>query len=117
MPVTTETRISLEGALCGKIWWPVGQLFGKHLSHSFAADVRAWGGQGTLRDHVLRATNDGDFQGAELTADTFLVIQRISRKGATVKTRTRHFPVSMFPSIADCVNTDAYSNDFMGDYE
>lgn len=98
MPIT---NISLRGYIVGPIWWPVGMECYKPLSYSLTRKNKLWSEPGTLRDHVLAAVNDGDFRSATL-AHAALVIER--RKGNRVVTRA--FPLSHFPSVADCLHPD-----------
>jgi hypothetical protein len=62
------------------------------------------GSRPTLRDMVLRATNDGDFQSANVSFGE-LVIEIISlRKDSNGSvTRKRYFDLRMFASIADSI--------------
>lgn len=98
MPIT---NISLRGYVVGSIWWPVGAECFKPLNYSITREDQRFTEPGTLRDHVLRATNDGDFQSTTL-AQAELVIER--RNGA--RRVIRSFPLSRFPSVADCLHPD-----------
>lgn len=102
----TIERITIHGYLVGGIWWPYGAECYKDLSYDILREQdRTVGGKMTLREHVLRATNDGDFQSCEI-ADGYLEI-RIRKPDKTGRTiRTRMFPLDMFPSISDCVKSD-----------
>ena len=101
MPVTLEIR----GTLVGPIWMPACECY-KPLSYDIGREqARTVGGKMTLRDHVLRATNDGDFQHCEI-ADGVIVatFKRATKNG--YNTRTRYFDLARFPSIADCLRLD-----------
>jgi hypothetical protein len=94
------TNISLRGFIVGPIWWPAGAECYKPLDYSITRESALIDG-GTLRDHVLRATNDGDFQSATL-ACAELVIERRAGNRRVI----RSFQLSHFPSVADCLHPD-----------
>lgn len=98
MPVT---NISLRGYVVGPIWWPAGSECYKPLAYSITRENGRFTEPGTLRDHVLRATNDGDFQSCTL-ARAELVIERRQGNRRVI----RSFPLSRFPSVADCLHPD-----------
>lgn len=93
-------NISLRGYIVGPIWWPAGAECFKPLDYDITSESARMDG-GTLRDHVLRATNDGDFQSATL-AHAELVVER--RNGS--RRVIRSFPLSRFPSVADCLHPE-----------
>lgn len=96
------TDIRIRGFVVGPIWWPAGAECYKPLDYSITREgVRMVPDRGTLRDHVLRATNDGDFQSATL-ARAKLIIER--RRGS--RRVIRSWPLSQFPSVADCLHPD-----------
>jgi hypothetical protein len=95
------TNISLRGFIVGPIWWPAGAECYKPLSYSITDERVRWSEPGTLRDHVLAATNDGDFQSATL-AQAELVVERRAGNRRVI----RSFPLSHFPSVADCLHPD-----------
>lgn len=101
----TERNISIRGFIVGPIWWPAGAECYKRLSYDLTREDRRFLEPGTLRDHVLSATNDGDFQHATIALGELVIETR--KRGAgreTVKRRT--WPLSRFPSIADCLHPD-----------
>lgn len=93
------TNISLRGYIVGTIWMPAVECY-KPLDYCIS-DQRRWSELGTLRDHVLAATNDGDFQSATL-AHAEIVIERQTGNRRVI----RSFPLSRFPSVADCLHPD-----------
>ena len=95
------TDISLRGFVVGPIWWPAGAECYKPLAYSITREDGRFSEPGTLRDHVLRATNDGDFQHCTL-ACAKLVVERRNGNRRVV----RSFPLSHFPSVADCLHPD-----------
>jgi len=95
------TNISLRGFVVGPIWWPVGEECYKPLDYSITDQNARWSEPGTLRDHVLRATNDGDFQSCTL-AQAELVVERRTGNRRVI----RSFRLSRFPSVADCLHPD-----------
>lgn len=92
------TDIRLRGFIVGPIWMPAVECY-KPLDYSISDERRRWSGPGTLRAHVLAATNDGDFQSATL-AHGELVIERRAGNRRVI----RSFPLSHFPSVADCLH-------------
>lgn len=115
---TTEAYIS--GGICGHMWWPdamAGKPYRVNLRGTFGLLGR-FSEPATLRDALLLALseNGGDFQNAAFTGDTELVIIRKRPEGPyrySVHVRTRQ--LSGLPSVADLVNEQAYTGDFMGE--
>jgi hypothetical protein len=103
-----DMQITLTGYLVGKIWMPARECW-KHLSYDLTREDARFTEPGTLRDHVLAATRDGDFQSCSI-AEGYLHVQitKIQQTGTALKTyrRTRSFPLTMFPSVKDCINTE-----------
>lgn len=95
------TEIRLRGFVVGPIWWPVGTECYKPLEYSCTDTNSRWSEPGTLRDHVLCVINDGDFQSCTL-AHAELIVER--RKGN--RRVIRSWPLSRFPSVADCLHPD-----------
>jgi hypothetical protein len=99
--------IEIRGTLVGTIWWPVGAECWKDARHDVTGHAArcingdAAKGKPSLRQHVDAMVNDGDFQGAEI-ADGELIIT-IRKPG---RSRSRSFPLTMFPSIADMRRDD-----------
>ena len=60
------------------------------------------GNRPTLRDMVLKATNDGDFQSCEI-ADATVTFERTVYGETRTRTVKRHVDIRQFPSVADCV--------------
>lgn len=100
-----QTTVTLKGTLVGKIWMPAAEctkpvtLDRRHDFNYFDKVLP------TARDMVLRATNDGDFQSCNLTADSYFEFERAARRGSTLIRRSRIIPVTAFPSIADCIDS------------
>lgn len=96
-------KAEIRGWIQGKIWMPPVTCT-KHF-HISEVDFRyADGKKPTLRDMVLKATNDGDFQSAELSEGELIltmVLPRADKKGSITKTKT--FNLRWFPSVSDCV--------------
>jgi hypothetical protein len=115
---TTEAYIT--GAVCGSMWWP-NVLGGK----PFRADLRPLfkrfaTDDVSLRDALLLylSENGGDFQNAEFTADTRIVVIRKRVDGPSrYTTHVREREVLDMPTVADLVNADTYTGDFLGDDE
>jgi hypothetical protein len=102
--MTTFANVSIKGYLVGGIWMPNCECY-KPLDYDCTRQQRRTEGKMTLRDHVLCATNDGDFQSCQI-ADGYLEISSRKTTDNRMVTRTRHYDLSKFPSIADCVKTD-----------
>lgn len=112
------TSASIYGEIQGDIWMPSTTCV-KHFDISEDAFLYSDGSRPTLRDMVLKATNDGDFQSANISWG-FLRIemtrQHVSGHGKF--TRTREFDLRKFPSIADCiVDEDDIVEISIDDYE
>lgn len=101
----TTTRITITGYIVGAIWWPSGAECWKDLNYDATDQQARTDGKMTLRDHLIRATMDGDFQSCTVAAGT-LTIETISRKGSSMVKRSRSWPLDKFPSIADCLHDD-----------
>jgi len=96
--------IKISGYLVGDSWLPQIECW-KPLSYDITREDARCDGPAGLRWHVCAATNDGDFQGADI-ADGFVTITREgARDGIKVK-RSRDFPLTMFPSVSDMVRAD-----------
>ncbi len=99
--------IKIVGFLVGDIWMPKTECW-KEFKYDITREQARFapGEKLTLREHAIRATNDGDFQSCEM-GDAFLVIEtaRILKSG-TVVTRSRSWPMEMFPSVSDMVRPD-----------
>lgn len=104
LPGARTSQISITGYLVGNIWMPGAECW-KHLNYDVTAKSWNWGEKGSLRDHVLAATNDGDFQSCNIACGE-LVITHTDDTGPTRRRWTRVFDLKMFPSIADCVHDD-----------
>lgn len=95
-------EMTITGWLVGNIWMPNAECY-KPFKHSIDGQDSRWSEKGTLRDHVLAATRDGDFQSCKIAEGILEVSMFVGRNGKRI---TRWFPLDMFPSIADCVKTD-----------
>lgn len=71
------------------------------------------GSRPTIREMVLRATNDGDFQSCNiLDATVTFKRSRVTATGTVV--RTRHMDIRQFPSVSDCVTAFESDEYFAG---
>ena len=100
------THISISGQIQGHIWMP-NAVCTKDFTVSEDDFRYSDGSRPTLRDMVLRATNDGDFQSADVSWGHLTVEMIQPRKdGRGEVTRRRHFDLrngALFPSIADSI--------------
>ena len=104
--MANTTTITLQGTIAGTIWMPAATC-AKHFK--VVDKPGPWGdfhysdgSRPTIREMVLKATNDGDFQSCSIIDATVTVERRTAgRNGETV--RRRHFDIRQFPSVSDCV--------------
>ena|SRR3990167_7907180 len=90
----------LYGELRGEIWWPVGEEFKKDLEVKFSKDDKPWHFKADcLRDVLLRATNDGDFQSCVIDFPCMKVVRRNQVTGAT---KSRYFNLQGKDGNSDC---------------
>jgi hypothetical protein len=103
---------SLVGDLVGRIWMPAVECT-KALNYNLTREDGRFIEHGTLRDHVLRATNDGDFQSCEIhgALKTVLTI----RKGGRIYTRVRWTDLDRCKSVADMVCAEPMLDSADGD--
>ncbi len=109
-----ETKIILHGTLIGMIWMP-SVTCTKPLRYDLTREDARFTEPGTLRDHVLRATNDGDFQSCKIM-DGIMEVTVTITKGTRRYNRTRYFDLTLFKGIADMVTT-AEAEEFFYDDE
>lgn len=95
------TDITLSGYIVGPIWWPTGAECFKPLTFS-VLDYRDRCDGATLRDCVLSALQDGDFQSASIAQGQILITMQNERQHRV----TRAFPLSKFADVADCLHSD-----------
>lgn len=103
--MTRNHSFKITGYLVGPIWWPSGSECWKDLDYDLSSEDARFTEPGTLRDHILRATNDGDFQNCSI-AHGELVATRCYRRGERTVREVRSWPLERFPSIADCLHDD-----------
>ena len=111
MRTQTTRTIELRGYLVGAIWWPVGAECWKDLAYDITREDARFSEPGTLRDHVLAATNDGDFQGCTIAQGELIATSRTiawddSGRVLRETTRRHHWPLDRFKSVADCLHDD-----------
>lgn len=85
-----DFSVELRGTIYGSIWWS-GNAWKDVESRAHDDD--------TLRDLILRVTNDGDFQNTDLTQDSCLIVTLLKPN----KRITRYFDITLFDSISDCI--------------
>jgi hypothetical protein len=95
------TDVRITGFVVGPIWWPVGVECYKPLNYSITREDARFSAPGTLRDHVLAATNDGDFQHCTIAQGRLVVTRLIGSRRVT-----RGWPLDYFPSVRDCLHPD-----------
>ncbi len=113
------TSAKIQGALCGHIWMPQVKAT-VAISEDLHARFNRFSDKSgaTFRDALLSTLNEkgGDFQSAQFTADTSLVITRCKfiggNRSTRFETRIREIPISELPDCADLVHAETYSYDF-----
>ena len=104
-PVKLKTIAHIHGQIQGRIWMPACVC-----TKSFRVsedDFRySDGSRPTLRDMILRATNDGDFQSAAvsygwLTVET--ILPRKDSRGQITRKRSWNLRSPLFSSLADLI--------------
>lgn len=112
-----HTTAYLSGAICGPIWWPVGELCGRPLRVDLHSCMRRFSTPATFADAVrsIAMEEGGDFQSASFTADTVIRIERRTPlAGGAYRVNVWERELLQLPACADWVNADAYAADFMG---
>lgn len=104
-----ETTYEIRGYIVGDIWMPCTECY-KPIKLMFVRDEadrpNPWvDAYETLRDALLKITNDGDFRSCQV-ADATLWITRTEHTQTGTRTHTRVRKLSNFPSIADMVKLD-----------
>lgn len=101
------TNIEIYADVAGTFWWPMGEDWQKLGCEFNVSDYQRRcvnGGRGkrgiTLREAVDAFTSEhgGDSASGCLITDGILIVRRGNR--------TRSFPLSMFPSIADMLTDE-----------
>ena len=113
--MTIKTRIS--GAICGNTWMPQ-TLAGFPISFDLQSRRRRFSdGHGTVRECLESwlCENGGDFQDAEFTADTEIIIEYRTPTPTGYQYHVRTRTLADCPSVADLVNQDVYAGDFFDD--
>ena len=100
-------QIIIRGFLVGPIWWPAGTESFKPITYDLTGEDSRFASRGTLRDHLLAITNDGDFQHCHIACGELTIEVRRS-SGGTIYSKVRTWPLGHFPSIADCVHDDPH---------
>lgn len=114
---------SVSGAICGKIWWPVGQQCGApfrvNLRGPFgimdrSVDPRSF--RDALDGYLIE--HGGDYQCARFSADTSIRIER-RRMVAPGKYELHVWEreLTQLKDCADLVDPDLYTSDFFNDWD
>ena len=98
-----QTHATIRGQIQGTIWMPAYTCT-KDFTVSEDDFRYSDGSRPTLRDMVLKATNDGDFQSAAVSFG-HLTIEAIQprKDGRGQVSRKCHFDLRLFPSVADSI--------------
>ena len=103
--MSSKTIARIHGQIQGPIWMPTC-VCTKFFNVSENDFLYSDGSRPTLRDMVLKATNDGDFQSADVSFGWLTVEAIVTRKdGKGQVTRKRHWDLRspLFASIADSI--------------
>ena len=101
-------EISISGHAFGPMWMPCCTALIK-LSGNLNDLEDRFGDRLTLREFVMHVLHDGtrDLQHAKFTADSAIVVTSWQHSSTSttraVCTRTREWPLTAFPSVADMV--------------
>ncbi len=105
-------QMFIHGTIQGNIWMG-GLPCEKSVNYTVRDGTHFTDGKReSLRDAVLRITNDGDFQSCELLANSYLQI-KLTRAN---KTLTRNFDLNnkdLFPTIQDCISDEYPMYDYL----
>lgn len=102
--MTKVFSVTMRGTVVGTIWMPAATCWKPFVIRN--TDFRySDSSQPSLRDMAERATNDGDFQSCAIAEGSVTVQMDVIANGRTMHTRTRHYDIAEFPSIADMVDT------------
>lgn len=102
----TRTQITIHGFIVGRAW--SGYEAYSPLSYNLTREQKRNVARRSLRDHVLSATNSGDFQSC-LIANGQMSITMTKTRNNRVYEFTKWFALEDFPSITDCVLTGDWS--------
>ena len=103
---TVHTSVEVRGIIAGRIWMPAAtcgkpfKVLNQKYPHRAGDDLQ--NERATLRDMVLRVTNNGDFQSCQVI-DAQVTFRRTVQTTTGTKIRTRSMDIRQFPSVADCV--------------
>ena len=98
-------RFKIQGTLRGSLW--MGGDAEKQINYTvkdgthFVQNERE-----TLREAVLRITNDGDFQGSNLLADSVLIVEMWKANNKRIIRAFELYNPALFPTIADSIIED-----------
>jgi hypothetical protein len=100
----TNIRAVLYGTLVGTIWMPAIECT-KDVQVDLTRERERLTPTrgGSLRHMICSITNDGDFQSARLSDDSFIEVTCWRRKGNTTVKRSKQIPITAFHDIQDCV--------------
>lgn len=96
--------INVTGYLVGNMWWPSSEAW-KELSVDVLRARDRFTERPDFRRIIVDACNDGDFQSASI-AHGEVTVTLIERQGLKSHRVSRSWPLSQFPSIADCLHDD-----------
>lgn len=100
-------QTTLHGHLIGNIWMPNTRC-SKPVSLDMTAmrDRLSPSRGGSLRYMVGQVCNDGDFQSAMLSQDSFIEVTCTTRRGSKVRKVSRVLALADLPEVADYVSED-----------
>ena len=105
----------LSGAICGQMYWPVGQLGSININATCRGPWGFYSKGDSWRDALnsLLMKKGGDFSGSQFTADTVIRFElRVIDGPGRWHVRVKELAISELPNCADLVNADAMVSDF-----
>lgn len=100
----SNIRAVLYGTLTGRIWMPAIECT-KDVQVDLTRERERLTPNrgGSLRYMIGSICNDGDFQSANLTEDSYIEVTCWSKRGSTVIRRSRAIPITKFRDVQDYV--------------
>ena len=98
----SKVQTTLHGTLVGRIWMPAVECT-KPVTVDLTRERGRYVGNpiSMLRTLIGSVCNDGDFQSASLTSDSFLELKVTQIRSRREVTRRKYISLSELPSIAD----------------
>lgn len=101
-----RTQVTIRGYLVGNIWMHNAECW-KEIKYDVTHKNELYvnGYASSFRDHVVSILADSDFQSCAI-AQGEVVITMTGCRGNARRVVTHAYPLSRFPSVADCLHDD-----------